>query len=124
MNYLAIDYGTKRIGLAITVMDIISPINAISNDKFVFDNLNKIIFDYKIDKIFVGICEGEFAIKTKKFVKELQSMVKLPIETIEESVSTIEATKLFSDNQKKKKDYKKSIDSIAAAVILRRATNF
>ncbi len=124
MNYLAIDYGTKRIGLAITVMDIISPINAISNDKFVFDNLNKIIFDYKIDKIFVGICEGEFAIKTKKFVKELQSMVKLPIETIEESVSTIEATKLFSDNQKKKKDYKKSIDSMSAAIILRRATNF
>lgn len=124
MNYLAIDYGTKRIGLAITIMDIISPINAIPNDKFIFDNLNKIIFDHKIDKIFIGICEGDFAIKTKKFVKELQSMVKLPIETIEESVSTIEAKKLFSDNKKKKKDYKKSIDSIAAAVILRRATNF
>jgi len=124
MNYLAIDYGTKRIGLAITVMDIISPIDGIPNDKSIFDNLNKIISSYKIDKIFVGMCEGDFAIKTKKFVTELRSMVKLPVETIEESVSTIEANKLFSDNKKKKKKYKKSIDSIAAAIILRRATNF
>jgi len=54
MNYLAIDYGTKRIGLAITVMDIISPIDGIPNDKSIFDNLNKVISSYKIDKIFVG----------------------------------------------------------------------
>jgi len=123
MNYLAIDYGSKRIGLAVAVNGIIEPILTIKNDKNIFENLKKIIFDYQIEKIFVGMSEGEFASRTKKFVGELKSMVRLSIETTEEAVSTIEADKIFLTNHKKKKDYKKSIDSISAAVILRRVIN-
>jgi len=120
MNYLAIDYGSKRIGLAVAINVIIEPILAIKNDKNIFDSLKKIIDEYQIEKIYVGISEGEFAIKTKKFVEELKNMVTLSVETTEEAVSTIEADKIFLINRKKKKDYKKNIDSIAAAVILRR----
>lgn len=120
MNYLAIDYGSKRIGLAVTIQGIIEPILGIKNDSNTYNNLKSIITDYKIDKIYVGISEGEFAIKTQKFVNELKNMLRLPIETVEEAVSTIEADQIFSINKKKKKNYKKTIDSIAAAVILRR----
>lgn len=123
MNYLAIDYGSKRIGLAIAIEGIIEPIKPISNDSNLFKNLNQVISDYQIDKIFIGISEGEFANKTKKFVSGLQNMVRLPIETTEEAVSTIEADKIFLANHKKKKSYKKTIDSISAAVILRRVIN-
>lgn len=123
MNYLAIDYGSKRIGLAVAIEGIIEPILPIKNDTKLFENLNKIINDYQIEKIYVGISEGEFALQTKKFVQKLISMVKLPIETTEEAVSTIEAEKIFFDNRKKKKNYKKNIDSISAAVILRRVIN-
>jgi len=123
MNYLAIDYGSKRIGLAVAISGIIEPISPVKNDTNLFNNLNKIITEYQIEKIFVGISEGEFALKTKKFVKDLQNMVRLNIETTEEAVSTIEAEKIFLDNRKKKKNYKKSIDSISAAVILRRVIN-
>lgn len=123
MNYLAIDYGSKRIGLAVAVEGIIEPINPINNDSYLFKNLEKIIADYQIEKIFVGISEGEFAKKTKIFVSELQNMVRLDIETTEEAVSTIEADKIFLTNHKKKKNYKKTIDSISAAVILRRVIN-
>jgi len=123
MNYLAIDYGSKRIGLAVAVRGVIEPILPIKNDNNLFENIKKIIFDYRIEKIFVGISEGVFASRTKKFVEELKSMVRLSIETTEEAVSTIEADKIFLTNHKKKKDYKKSIDSISAAVILRRVIN-
>lgn len=123
MNYLAIDYGSKRIGLAVAIEGIIEPILPIKNDTKLFENLNKIIIDYQIEKIYVGISEGEFALQTKKFVQKLISMVKLPVETTEEAVSTIEAEKIFFDNRKKKKNYKKNIDSISAAVILRRVIN-
>lgn len=123
MNYLAIDYGSKRIGLAVATEGIIEPILPIKNDPTLFENLNKIIIDYQIEKIFVGISEGEFALKTKKFVDKLKSMIRLPIETTEEAVSTIEAEKIFLNNHKKKKNYKKNIDSISAAVILRRVIN-
>ena len=123
MNYLGIDYGSKRIGLAVATKGIIEPISAIKNDQYLFDNLKKIITEYQINKIFVGMSEGEFANKTKKFVGELKNMLILTIETTEEAVSTIEADKIFLDNHKKKKNYKKSIDSISAAVILRRVIN-
>ena len=77
MNYLAIDYGTKNIGLAVSTLGIISTIPAIKNDDHTIDNLKKIISDYKIDKIFVGVSEGEFATLTKAFVEKLRNHVKI-----------------------------------------------
>jgi len=121
MNTLAIDYGTKRIGLAIAVNGIISPILPIKNNSDKYNNIIKIIKDEKIRKVYVGICEGDFAIKTKKFVDTLRSMIELDVELIEEAVSTIEADEIYKENKKSKKKYKSHIDSIAAAVILRRA---
>lgn len=123
MNYLGIDYGSKRIGLAVATKGIIEPILPVKNDKNLFENLKKIITEYQIEKIFVGISEGEFALKIKKFVSKLESVVTLSVETTEEAVSTIEADKIFLINHKKKKDYKNQIDSISAAVILRRVIN-
>jgi putative transcription antitermination factor YqgF len=124
MNYLAIDYGTKNIGLAVSEYGIISPIDPIKNDNQKFDNLKKIIKEYDIEKIFVGVSEGDFAITTKEFVKQLKTMLELNIETVEEAVSTIEAQQIYIQNKNKKKDYKKLIDSVAAAVILRRVTGY
>jgi putative Holliday junction resolvase len=120
MNVLAIDYGSKRIGLAIAIENIIEPIAGIKNDADIFKNINKVISDYQIKKIYVGISEGEFARLTQKFVTELKNVLTLPIETVEEAVSTIEANQVFLANRKHKKNYKKTIDSIAAAVVLRR----
>lgn len=120
MNLLAIDYGSKRIGLAISIQGIISPISPIKNDAQKFTNIKQVVDQYQIQKIFVGVSEGEFAQVTLKFVKKLQDMLICNIETVEEAVSTIEADQIFLENNKKKKNYKKLIDSISAAVILRR----
>ena len=95
MNYLAIDYGSKRIGLAYSQQGIIFTLNQIKNDNQLFENLKNILDQYKIDKIFVGLSEGHFADITLNFVSELGNMVKLPIETVEESVSTLEAEALL-----------------------------
>ncbi len=124
MNYLAIDYGTKRIGLAISIMGIITPIPVVKNDEIVIDNIKKVISDYKIDGIYVGVSEGEVADMTKTFVKKLRDMLQLNIETVEEAVSTIEAQEIYIKNKNKRKDYKKLIDSVAAAVILRRVVSY
>ena len=120
MNYLAIDYGTKRIGLAMSTMGIISTLPVIKNNKDNDQEIKKIIEKNQIKKIFVGLSEGEFAKQTKQFATHLFSVLKLPVETVEEAVSTIEAGEIYLKNKKKKKNYKADIDSIAAAVILRR----
>lgn len=124
MNSLAIDYGTKNVGLAVSTLGIITPIKAIKNDQHLFENIASVIADYKIDNVYVGLSEGSFAQLTKNFVDKLRSMVKLDIQTVEEAVSTIEAQQIYIQNKNKKKDYKKLIDSVAAAVILRRVSDY
>jgi putative pre-16S rRNA nuclease len=123
MNLLSIDFGTKRIGLAISIQGIITPISAVDNNPKTINQIQGVIDQYQIEKIYIGLSEGKIAELTKKFINQLQSMIKLPIETVEEAVSTIEADQIFSANKKKKKNYKKLIDSISAAVILRRVNN-
>lgn len=120
MTYLGIDYGTKRIGLALSISDIITTIPSIDNNSESMDKINKILVDNQVDKIFVGLCEGKIAHKTLGFINQLRSMIKLPVETVEESVSTIEAQQIYKRNFGSKKYYKKQIDSVAAAVILNR----
>jgi len=44
--------------------------------------------------------EGKVADMTKKFVSELSDMVELPVETVEEAVSTIEADSIFNKSKK------------------------
>ncbi|MBU3935690.1 Holliday junction resolvase RuvX [Patescibacteria group bacterium] len=120
MNLMALDYGSRRVGLAVSIKSIISPLKTLKNDRQLISSLKKEIDQYKIDKIYLGLSEGEFARLTLIFLKKLRKNIDLPIETVEESVSTIEADQIFKQNQNQKKGYKDKIDSIAAAVILRR----
>lgn len=123
MNCLAIDFGTKRIGLAYSLNNIIFTLPMVKNDDKIFEKLSQIILDYKISKIYVGLSEGKIAQITKNFIVKLSDVIKLPIETVEEAVSTIEADNLFLENKKKLKTYQKEIDSMAAAIILNRVIN-
>jgi RNase H-fold protein (predicted Holliday junction resolvase) len=61
MNSLAIDYGLKRIGLAYSQNDIIFTLPQIQNDQHLVNNLKKIINDYQIGKIYIGLSEGRVA---------------------------------------------------------------
>ena len=120
MNLLAIDYGTKNIGLAFSVSDIISTLPAIKNDDQTIRKIITLISEYAIEKVYVGISEGKVADLTLDFVNQLRPMINLEVETVEEAASTIEATSIYKQNKSKKKHYKQLVDSVAAAVILNR----
>ena len=117
MNYLSIDYGTKRVGFAYTVNNIIFTLPQVNNDEFLFDKISGIIKTHAINKIFVGMSQGKFAQITQDFVNKIEKSMSVPVETIEEAVSTIEAHQIRPKNGKK-------IDSIAAAIILNRAIGY
>lgn len=118
MNCLGIDFGTKNIGTAISVDGIISPHLTLANDSKIFGQLQKIIGEYQITQIYVGLSMGYMAELTKKFIKELARHTSLPIETVDESVSTIES---LNYPISKKGHRSQKIDSISAAIILNRA---
>ena len=114
MNYLSVDYGSKRVGFAYTVNNIIFTLPQVNNDEYLFDKISNIIKTHSINKIFVGMSEGKFAELTQHFVDNVEKSMSVPVEIVEEAVSTIEANKLKPKNSKKN-------DSISAAIILNRA---
>lgn len=120
MNFLGIDYGTKNIGLAVAINGIISPLTVIRNNSQVFEQISRLVKDYQISKIYVGISEGKIALKTRLFVKKISAIINLPFELVEESVSTIEAQAIFKNNRHSSKRSKDILDSVAACVILNR----
>jgi len=119
-NLLGLDFGTKKIGLAVSIRGIISPLNTVDNNDQAFVDIVQICQKYQIGKIYIGLCRGSIALLAGKFIKKLKSQISLPIQTVEETASTIEADQIFLTNKNKRKDYKNKIDSISAAVILRR----
>lgn len=125
---LAIDYGSKRIGIAITdPLNIIAyPLITLTNDNKFFDNLKKILLQYKVVKILIGSPlkeNGEESVTSQsvnKFIEELKKNVQIEIELVDERYSSEIARQRVIESvvSKKKRRDKSLIDKNAAAVIL------
>ncbi len=93
---LAIDYGTKRIGLAVTdpLKMFAIPFDTIPNDKHTLDKLKQIISEKNVVKIILGnpVKEnGEDSTISKdvrKFKSELEKKIDLAIELVDERYSS------------------------------------
>ena len=116
MNYLGVDYGERRIGLAKASdgLKIATPLTTIGNDESVFDKLAKITAEESIDKIVVGLPisfdgqENSFAKKIRVFASKLQDIVGRPVVLQNEIFSSKIAEMSSPETQ----------DQSAAAIIL------
>jgi len=125
---LAIDHGTKRIGLAITdPLSIFAyPLITLPNDPKFIIQLKKIIDEYHIVKIILGYPlkesgdESTSSLSVLKFKTELENKIGLPVELIDERYSSSIAREriIQSVSSKKKRRDKSLLDKNAAAVIL------
>jgi len=123
---LALDVGNKRIGVAYSDPLGISanPLPFIQNDEKVFEKIKKIINEYNIGKIVVGLPltlkgeEGEQAKITKEFVEELKKHISLPVEFVDERFTTSLAERHLKETTKKSKR-KQKLDSLSAVYILK-----
>lgn len=100
-NILAIDYGSKNIGLAGKIGDDnpIVPYDILANDQNTFINLDKIINEKNINFILIGMpyClsgkSGPQAEIVQKFAQNIEDKFNLEIEFIDERLTS----KLFDD---------------------------
>lgn len=118
MKYLGIDYGLKRVGLALSEGEFASAwkiieINGLEN---ALNQISVIVTKEEIDQIVVGMPEGEMGKVTKKFVNAL-GQKDFNVITTEETLSSQNATRLMIDLGVSKKGRKRN-DDIAAADIL------
>ena len=127
---LAIDYGLKRTGIAVTdpLQIIVSPLTTIPT-KELFDYLKEYLSLEKVELIVFGDpkhADGQpthVSDKVHKFAKFLnKELPKIPIEFEDESFSSVEAmqTILLSGAKKKKRREKGILDKVSAAIILER----
>lgn len=125
---LAIDFGEKRIGFAITdPMNIFGyPLVTVPNDKKFWNELSKVILEYKVVKIILGYplkesgSESTSSKAVLKFKEELEKRITLPIELVDERYSSSIARDriIESVSSKKKRRDKSLLDKNAAAVML------
>ncbi len=117
MRYLGVDYGDKRVGLALSDDEGIlgMPHKTIPN-KDLIKNFKKIIKEENVKIIIFGLPlnlsmeETEQTRKTKKFVNELKRQIDIPVEFENEFLTSVQAERSGVEKEK--------IDESSAAIIL------
>jgi putative Holliday junction resolvase len=124
---IAFDYGDVRIGVAVSDSDSIlsSPLITL---KATDRNLNQLISQIfsEIDPVAIYVGrpallsgkDGSASEKASEFVAQLATMTTVPIEMIDERMSTISAARNLRDAGRNAKESKESIDMAAAVAIL------
>ena len=125
---LGIDYGERRIGLALSdPMGIIAKPLRIIDRKITTDYISEILNTSKENNaniIVVGLpltLRGEESKQTqivKKFIEELTQLGKIPVVPVDERYSSIAAKRSLQEQGVKTGHEKGRVDETAAAIIL------
>jgi len=124
---IAFDYGDVRIGVAVSDPDSIlsSPLTTLkATDKNLSSQISQIITEIEPVTIYVGrpsLLSGNDGVATEKateFVSLLRTITHVPIELIDERMSTISASRNLREAGRSAKESKDAIDMAAAVAIL------
>lgn len=122
MKILGIDYGLRKVGLSLAETPLAEPYKVIRFDskKKLIGLIKNIIDEEKIEKVVIGISEGEMAEKTKQFAKDLQKKTGIDVSFMDETLTTKEAADLVRKAGKKRKKRKEFEDAYSATLILQK----
>ena len=128
MRILALDHGTKRMGIAISdeMRTIAQPLEYIAAEpleKF-FDRLKQIIADKEVSLIVVGVPRnmdgtyGPAAARVQEFVTALKEAVTVPIKSWDERLTSVQANRYLIEADVRRSKRKEKVDKTAAAILL------
>ncbi|MFH1067675.1 MAG: Holliday junction resolvase RuvX [bacterium] len=125
---LALDYGTKRIGAAIS-----DPLGIIATPLPFFEAepfpkfaaaLKNLVQEKDVRLILVGMprnMDGTFgpaAEAARQWIEKLKPSLNTPIQTVDERLSTVQASRLLREAGHDAKKQKSKVDSAAAQILL------
>ena len=137
---LAIDYGRARIGLAIAELPhgVAQPLATLGriNRNEDMRRLRQLVRDHGVKFVLVGLplrldgTPGEMADETQRFAQRVRKQIGVPVEMVDERLTSWQAeremeeqfgrrSKAGESTSKRKTSGKVSLDSMAAAIILR-----
>ena len=130
---LAFDYGRKRIGVA-TGQELAAttkPLTTVQviNNKPDWVRIEQLIKEWQPNILIIGLpmnmdgTEHEMSKAARRFSNQLHGRFKLPIELIDERLTSIEAEDIIAEARRsgriKRSKSKTSIDQVAAEIILK-----
>jgi len=128
MRILALDHGSKRIGVAVSdeLKMIAQPLEYIlaePSNKFLA-RLEELIGDKEVELILVGMPRnmngsyGPAALKVQDFVETLKGALSVPIKTWDERLTSAQANRLLIQGNVRRDKRKEKVDKMAAAILL------
>jgi putative Holliday junction resolvase len=125
---LAIDYGSRRMGLAVS-----DPLGITSqgietlqrkNKRSDFSRLGQVIREYNVQEIVLGYplrmsgAEGTQSEKVAGFAEELRQKFKLPVHLWDERLTSAEANRVLREAELSIQKRAQAVDRMAAVLIL------
>ena len=131
MRVLGLDFGSRTVGVAVTdPMGLTAqPVKTIVREREsalrkTLAEIAELVNTYGAERIVLGLplnmndSEGERAEKTRAFAEKLSDRTGVPIEFMDERLTTMEAQGILDDSGIPRSEQKRVIDQVAAQLIL------
>lgn len=126
---MAFDYGTRQIGVAVgqTLTGSAEPLTNLRARDGVpdWDQLARLIREWEPNVLVVGLplnmdgSASDMSERASRFARRLNGRFQLPVETVDERLSTFEAKQHLKDQGRTPSSYRDDpVDSLAAALLL------
>ncbi|MGO8677997.1 MAG: Holliday junction resolvase RuvX [Limisphaerales bacterium] len=128
MRVLAIDHGTKRMGIALSdeLKVIAQPLEYVPAEPTgnLFARLAQLVREKDVELVLVGMPRnmdgtyGAAAAKVSEFVTALGAAIPVPIRTWDERLTSVQANRLLIEGNVRRDKRKEKVDKMAAAILL------
>ena len=128
MRILALDHGTKRIGIALSdeLKMIATPLEFVPAEPFTdfVKRLKEIIREKEVELILIGMPRnmdgsyGPAALKVQEFIAVLKDLVAIPIKTWDERLTSAQAQRFLIQGGVRRQERKEKVDKMAASILL------
>lgn len=127
MRAIGLDVGESRIGVAATdpLGMTAQPLETIKRDDGSVKRVADLVRELEADAVVVGLpllmdgSEGEQARKVRRFAEELGDSIEVPINLVDERLTTKEAEAVLIQGRLRRGKRREATDRVAAALILR-----
>jgi len=123
MRILGVDFGSKRIGLALSdeTGTVAQPVGYVAGG---VNEVLRVASERGAGKIVVGLprrldgSSSEQTEQTRKFIAALQQATALPVESWDERLTTAQAERVLLEGNVRRADRKEKRDQLAATILL------
>jgi putative Holliday junction resolvase len=128
MRILALDHGTKRIGVAVSdeLKLIAQPLEFVPAEPFpaFLARLKALLAEKEVELVLVGMPRnmngtyGPAAAKVQEFITQLGEAISVPIKTWDERLTSAQANRYLIEGNVRREKRKEKVDQMAAAILL------